>query len=151
MNPRLLAKPFVLIALMSLIGCSKKDDLAPTNTGTYTLSGVTTPCQVTSKLNSGITDYLDLRFTPTDPQHSGESVLVSFVKPVDASAYELSMIVYSWNNEFGPFGASYFAPDASATLTQLSSGAYSGTFSATFSRFAPSKVITAGAFTNVRL
>jgi len=59
------------------------------------------------------------------------------------------MIIYAWNTDFGPFAVNYFTPDANATLTQLGSGGYSGTFAATFSRFT-STVITAGAFTNVQ-
>jgi hypothetical protein len=59
------------------------------------------------------------------------------------------MITYGWNNGLGPLAVNYFTPDANATLTQLSNGGYSGTFSATFSRFT-AKVITAGAFTNVQ-
>jgi hypothetical protein len=150
MTLRLLAKPLIAFSLWSLVSCSKKDEPVPT-TGTYTLSGVVTPCQIAASTRSGNADYLDLRFTPTDSLRR-ESVLVSFVKSTGtpASDYKLSMISYAWNNGYGPLAINYFTPDASATLTQLSSGGYSGTFSATFSRFT-AKVITAGAFTNVRL
>jgi hypothetical protein len=159
MRIRLLATPLVSAALLlSTLGCSKKDDpeANPTNTGTYTLNGVVTPCQVIVSTRSGrannlIADYLDLQLTPTDPQRSGEAVFVYFIKSIDAptSTYELSLITFSSSAGSLPFAVNYSAPDASATLSKLSGGGYSGTFSAKFNRFS-NQVITAGAFTNVR-
>ena len=146
------AKSLLVAALVSSMGCSKKDDPATVaSTGTYTLDGVVTPCQVTATTRSGNADYLDIRLAPTDPQHANESVLVYFVKRTGApaSGYELPFVTYSWNGPPVPYGVNYFTPDAKATLSQVSNGGYSGTFSAPFSRFS-SKVITAGAFTNVR-
>jgi hypothetical protein len=156
MRLRLLATPLVSAALLlSTLGCSKKDDPAA-STGTYTLNGVLTPCQVTVSTRSGradylIADYLDLQLTPTDPQRSGEAVSVHFTKSIDAptSTYELLFVTLSSSANQVPYAINYTVPDATATLNQLSSGGYTGTFSATFSRFT-SQVITAGAFTNVR-
>lgn len=126
------------------------------NTGAYTLDGVVMPCQVTASIRSGTTnnllaDYLDVRLTPTSAQHSGEAVFLYFTKPLSAllSAYELSLITFSASSLALPYTINYTSPDAAATLSLLSSGGYSGTFAAPFSRFS-SHVITAGAFTDVR-
>jgi hypothetical protein len=94
----LLATPLVSTALLlSTLGCAKKDDptASPTNTGTYTLNGVATPCQVTvstryGRADSLIADYLDLQLTPTDPQRSGEAVSVHFTKSIDAPTSTLA-------------------------------------------------------------
>jgi hypothetical protein len=160
MKRRLLATPLVAATLLlSTLSCTKKGDpvASPTNTGTYTLDGVVLPCQVTVSTHSGtannlIADYLDIRLTPTSAQHSGEVVFLYFTKPLNASlsAYELSFITFSSNSASIPYSINYTSPDAAATLSRLSSGGYSGTFSAPFSRFS-SHVITAGAFTDVRL
>jgi hypothetical protein len=159
MRLHLLAIPLLATGLLlSTQSCSKKSDpdASPANTGTYTRNGVVTPCQVTVRARSGITDnlnadYLDVQLTPTDPQRSGEAVSVYFSKPIDAptSTYELTIITFSSTAGPYPFAINYSFPDANAMVSQLSSGGYSGTFSATFNRFS-NQVITAGAFTNVR-
>ena len=151
-NLCLLAKPLVAVALLSSLASCSTTHAAPTTTGTYTRNGVATPCQVAASTRSGVADYLKLRLTPTAPQRNSESVFVSFGKPsgTPTSAYELSMISYAWKSDAGPLAVNYFSPDARATLTQLNSKGYSGTFSATSSRFT-STVITASAFTNVQL
>ncbi len=154
MNARLLATPLVAATLLlSTLGCSKKDD--PTarsiNTGTYTLDGVVTPCQVTVGINSNGADYLYLRLTPTDPQRTGELVFVYFSKPLGTpfSAYVLTQATLSFSKSSAAYILVYKDSEAKATLNQLSSGGYSGTFSAT-STTAGTQVITAGAFTDVR-
>ncbi|RZK97530.1 MAG: hypothetical protein EOO62_27865 [Hymenobacter sp.] len=146
------------LLLLGALSCSKKDapTATTTNTGTYTLDGVITPCQVAVSALSGtannlIADYLDVQLTPTDPQHSGEVVFLYFDKPLNAptSAYELLSIKFASSLPPLPYAINYTAPDATATLSQLSSGGYSGTFAAPFSRFS-SRVITAGAFIDAR-
>jgi hypothetical protein len=150
---------FALVLLLGTLGCAKKDGPVTDqiNTGTYTLNGVVTPCQVKVSTLSGradnlIADYLDLQFTPTDPQRSGETVLIHFIKSIDAptSTYDLSLITFSSSAGPLPFAVNYSVPEANATLSQLSNGGYSGTFSATFNRFS-NQIITAGIFTDVRL
>ena len=103
--------------------------------------------------NNLIADYLDIQLTPTDTQHSGEVVLLYFSKPLNAPAsdYKILIITYSNRNPARPLPdlVNYTVPEATATLGQLSSGGYSGTFAGTFNRFS-SHVITAGAFTDAR-
>jgi hypothetical protein len=161
MNLRLLTKPLLATGLLlSTLGCSKKDDPAArlTNIGTYTLDGVVTPCQAQVSVQSGTTnnliaDYLDIKLTPTAPQYSGEAVVLYFEKPLNAPASGYKIVTISYSNRNSalplPYAVNYTVPDATATLSQLSSGSYSGTFAGTFSRFS-NHVITAGSFTDVR-
>ena len=152
----------IALLLASTLGCSKKE--APSRpplvgTGSYKYDGALVTCQVSASTSSGTitsgplagqqSDYLQFSFQPTPQLPSGELVRVEFAKRAGQpnSAYTLSSIAYFADKTLTV--GKLHSNNTTATLTELSDGSFSGTFSGTdFST--PAHLITAGTFAGVR-
>ncbi|MGI4873415.1 MAG: hypothetical protein ACRYFX_19830 [Janthinobacterium lividum] len=154
---RLLSSLLLPLLLSLLLGCSKKDDATPApaaSMASYTLSGVTRTCQATAKTSvAPVTpayDELVLNLVTTPEPASGkEYVVIYFNKAVGepVSKYQCAGIDYFSKNS--TVHARY---DGGATsVTQTSSGGFSGTFTGNLVSTIPTSgsSITAGAFTDL--
>ncbi|MDO7884253.1 hypothetical protein [Hymenobacter cheonanensis] len=153
-----LLSPSVLTALLlvSALGCTKKDDPAPTpavGTGSYKVTRDAISGQarafLSANVNSTKVDVLSISLTDTPTlQSNTRTVNVFFQKPTGqpSTAYQLTEIVYYPNNT-NPLDMLTFA-SSTATLKETSSGVFSGTFSGTT---ASSIVLSEGIFTDARL
>jgi hypothetical protein len=156
MNLRHLATPLLATGLLlSTLGCSKKEDAAPTAMGSYKLDGATRSCQakayVSSASSGGLAyDYLEVDLTTTPQPASGAEILkLYYLKPggQPANAYLLNSL------ELTAKGGTYSFGNDASTLNTTLNGGFSGTFSATASRTTtapPYTTISAGVYTDVR-
>jgi len=156
MNLRHLATPLLATGLLlSTLGCSKKEEAAPTAMGSYKLDGTTRSCQakayVSSASSGGLAyDYLEVDLTTTPQPASGTEILkLYYLKPSGqpTNAYLLSSL------ELTAKGGTYSFGNNVSTLNSTISGGFSGTFSATASRTTtapPYTTISDGVYTDVR-
>jgi hypothetical protein len=159
MNLRLLATPLLATGLLlSTLGCSKKEEAAPTATSSYKLDNATISCQAKAStstvLTNGIsTDYLfiDLVTTP-EPATGPETLRLYFVKPNVPTSNTYTLYDIGLANDINTIGYSFFV--TSGTITSTSNGGYSGTFAGKINNSirstpAPYTTITSGTFTDV--
>lgn len=160
MNLRLLDTPLLATGLLlSIIGCSKKDEPAASTTGSYKLDNATMSCQATASTSTVITngisiDYLFIDFITTPQPATGpETLRLYFVKPNVPTNNTYTLYDIGLANDINTIPYSFSV--TSATITSTSSGGYSGTFAgkiinSTGGTPAPYTTITSGKFTNVR-
>jgi hypothetical protein len=159
MTLRLLTIPALTSGLLlSMLGCSKKDDptrTTPVGTGSYTYDGTLVNCQAsattTSKLYKGQHQYyLYVTLQPTPKLSASKSVRAEFVKLEGQpnTAYRLFAVTYFADSSLVVH--TLHTNNTAGTITETSSGSFTGTFAGTdFSN--PAHTISAGTFTDVQL
>jgi hypothetical protein len=154
---RLLATSLTTALLLAgTLGCSTKDDPAPTptvGTGSYKVSRDAIAGQTRGylQLNVNGTKVDALGFTISDtptPQNNTRSLILYFEKPTGqpSTAYKLTGINYFPNNT-NTLAMLDFTTSV-ATINETSTGVFSGTFSGTT---ASGLVLSDGIFTDARL
>jgi hypothetical protein len=159
MTIRLLTIPLVTSGLLlSMLGCSKKDDPArttPVGTGSYTYDGTLVNCQASATTTSGLYKgqkqyYLYITLQPTPKLPAGESVRAEFVKLEGQpnTAYRFIGITYFADSSL--LVHTLHTNNTAGTIIETNSGSFTGTFAGTdFSN--PGHTISAGTFTEVQL
>lgn len=141
------------LLLVSMLGCSKKDDPAVTpaiGTGSYNLDGQIIRFQAKADTSSGPgSNYLDIKTTEVGKAPNDTHYLnLSFAKPIGTPSTTYHLVGISTTH--GPrLGLLYTS--TTMTLDATQKGVFSGTFSATFS--GPqlgNSTLSEGVFTNVR-
>lgn len=157
MTSRFLITPLLAAALLlSTLGCAKKEDPIATpvvNTGSYKVTGNAiagqTKGHVQLNVNGTNVDALVFAILNTSPPpNSTGSLLLYFEKPTGqpSTAYRPTGINYFPTNT-DPLAMLDFTTYA-GTITETSTGVFSGTFSGTT---ASGISLSEGVFTNVRL
>jgi hypothetical protein len=156
MTLRLLATPLLAATLLlSALGCSRKDDPALLNTGSYKLDGTTINCQskafISSATSGGLSyDYLEIDLTTTPQPASGVEVLkLYYQKPAGqpTNAYILNTL------ELSTKGSTFGFANNVSRLNSTIGGGFAGTFSATAYRTTtapPYSNISDGEFVDAR-
>jgi hypothetical protein len=155
MNLRLLIVPLLLL---STLGCSKKDDPATpaVGTGSYKVRGRLVTGQARAALQTLAPGqqtqvlYIYLSDTPTY-QPTTQTVLLTFEKPVGQSttAYQLTAMTYSPDGTPNADVVRY-ANDVT-TISETSTGVFSGTFSGNSTSPYTGSTLSEGVFTDARL
>lgn len=161
MKPHLLATPLVAATLLlSILGCSKKDEdakpVVTPNVGSYKLDGQLFDREAKAFEYPNRTgfyeDQLQIQLTsPVTAPTGPDNLLLAFGKPVGSpvSAYRfINATLITWPTGSSPLQTSTFAKDLKFTLSTTPAGGYSGTFSA--SNNGSSSLITDGVFTDAR-
>ncbi|TGE07612.1 hypothetical protein [Hymenobacter fodinae] len=145
-----------VLLLLSVAGCTKKEEAEPKPTASYQINDQLVNCQVsTTHESNGGYDYLEIHLTSSPQPSSGPEVLKLYFYKLSGqpvAAYELADIVLydSANPKGAPFD------NDEAILTQAADGSFSGTFQGRRSvlvGFVNQKdyVLSAGVFSKARL
>jgi hypothetical protein len=150
-----------ILLLLTIVGCSKKEIATPTvSAGSYNLDNQTVACKPqvsTSTLTTTAgqtSDVLQVQLSTLPLQTGGETLHLLFQKPQGqaSTAYQL-YAMFLLNSRY-PQGV--FFDNTTVTLSETSSGVFSGTFSGRVVTSGgtvppPYFTLSEGVFTNARL